>query len=63
MTRARDRILCVFLAAFAAMLCISCDIDGRRQQYAPIGDDAEGLRAAFNAAAGKIRIVVLVSPT
>jgi hypothetical protein len=31
--------------------------------YEPIGADAEALRAAFNADAGKVRLIVLVAPT
>ena len=31
--------------------------------YLNIGSDAEPLRTAFNAAAGSVRVVMLVSPT
>ena len=51
------------LVAGIAVLALACKIKGERQPYAAIGAGAEALRAAFNADAGKVRVVVLVAPT
>ncbi len=53
----------VLVAALAAALGTSCKIQGERQRYTAIGAEAAALREAFNAAAGKVRLVVLVAPT
>jgi hypothetical protein len=56
--------LAIALAVAAlAPLAGSCEIPGRRQTHASIGGDAAALRAAFNADAGKVRLIVLVAPT
>jgi hypothetical protein len=47
------------LGAFAA----SCKVGGQARQYQSIGADAKTLRAAFNADAGKIRVLILAAPT
>jgi len=47
----------------AAAVGSACQVEGTRRPYTPIGIDAEALRAAFNADAGKVRVVALVSPT
>lgn len=41
----------------------SCRLEGKKSPYAVIGEDASALRAAFNADAGKVRLIVLVAPT
>ena len=51
--------LLVLLAALAA----SCKVKGERQPYERVGAAAEVLREAFNAGAGKVRLIVLVAPT
>ena len=53
--------LATALAALPAS--ISCKIRGERRVHESIGADAAALRQAFNAAAGKVRLVVLVAPT
>ncbi|HKE14167.1 MAG TPA: hypothetical protein VKB80_04870 [Kofleriaceae bacterium] len=50
-------------AAIALPAGTSCKIRGERRAYESIGADAASLRQAFNAAAGKVRLVVLVAPT
>jgi hypothetical protein len=54
-------------AALALVLAVaaiaSCRLEGKKSPYAPIGADAGALRAAFNADAGVVRLVVLVAPT
>jgi len=57
------RLLWVSAILTVASALASCKIAGKESPYAPIGRDAEGLRAAFNADAGKVRLVVLVAPT
>jgi len=47
------------LAAFS----VSCHIDNTRQAHQLVGANGETLRAAFNADVGKVRILMLVSPT
>ena len=51
--------LAVLLAGLALA---SCRIDGKKSPYTSLGADAAELRAAFNADAGRVRLVVLVSP-
>ncbi len=51
------------LLAIAFALAGACKIEGKRQAHADVGADSAALRAAFNAEAGKVRLVVLVSPT
>lgn len=47
----------------AGLALASCKIEGKRSAYEALGPDAAALRAAFNADAGRVRLVVLVSPT
>ena len=49
----------VLAVAFGA----SCRIQGKQQPFTVMDGDGEVLRAAFNADAGKVRIVALVAPT
>jgi hypothetical protein len=52
------------LAVLVAGLALgSCKIEGKKSPYSPLGAGAEELRTAFNADAGRVRLVVLVSPT
>ena len=55
----------VFLGGCAAAITLGgCARAGATaRDYQVLGDDAEPFRATFNAAVGKVRIVVLVSPT
>jgi hypothetical protein len=47
------------LAAWAG----ACRPQESARAYEPIGKDAGALRAAFNADAGKVRVLMLVAPT
>ena len=47
----------------AALLASCRSGEPARAPYAQMGAQAEALRAAFNADAGKVRLVVLVAPT
>jgi hypothetical protein len=58
MRRAALALVIVAVGAISA-----CRLEGKKSPYAPIGADAGALRAAFNADAGKVRLVVLVAPT
>lgn len=55
------------LATFPAitlLLCVtSCSRLGTEKSYEVVGDTAAGVKAAFNADEGKVRVVMLVSPT
>lgn len=62
MSRETHRLGLFALAAIAA-LGIGCKVKGERQPFTRIGPEAGALRAAFNAGAGKVRVVVLVAPT
>ena len=54
---------CLLVVAAVAALSASCRIEGKPQPYISIGEDADALRATFNADVGKVRLIVLVSPT
>jgi hypothetical protein len=53
----------VVVAAVAVALAGACRVQGKRQQYEVVGDQATALRAAFNEDAGKVRVVMLVAPS
>lgn len=61
----RGQVLVTAFAALAALaaLSASCKIEGERRSHRAIGPDAAALREAFNADAGKVRLIVLVAPT
>jgi hypothetical protein len=50
------------LAALAASL-LACQPSGPDRPHIALGPDAQELRAAFNAATGAVRVVMLVAPT
>jgi hypothetical protein len=56
----RRAALAIFLAGLALA---SCRIEGKKSRYSPLGTDAAELRAAFNDDIGRVRLVVLVSPS
>jgi hypothetical protein len=62
MRRAGTTVTLAAVAALAA-LASACKLEGKRQGHTKIGAEAAALREAFNADAGKVRVVVLVSPT
>jgi hypothetical protein len=47
------------------LLCgvTACNRLGTERSYAVVGDSAGAVRAAFNADAGKVRVLMVVSPT
>jgi len=45
------------------LLFIACKPAGLVSEYTPLGHDSDPLRAAFNADQGKVRVLILVSPT
>jgi hypothetical protein len=49
--------------AGVALLLMACSPKGPVQPHDPLGTDAEPLRSAFNADTGRIRAIVLASPT
>jgi hypothetical protein len=54
------------LSIAAAMLLLSvaaCNRAGTERSYAVVGDSVAALRAAFNADAGKVRVLMVASPT
>ena len=55
----QGRAALVLLAAAALAACGGAEEPSHRE----IGRDAWALRAAFNADAGRVRVVVLVAPT
>lgn len=66
MTGRRWTYLAAALAAAAALTVVLVqlrDIPGQTRPHQAIGAQAQDLREAFNADAGKVRIVALVSPT
>jgi hypothetical protein len=63
MSAIRPRIIFLALLAALATWSTACKIDGKPRPFAPIGAEAEALRAAFNADAGAVRVIVLVAPT
>lgn len=54
----RAGVLLVLVAALA-----SCKVAGKKSPYSAVGPEAAALRDAFNADAGKVRLIVLVAPT
>jgi hypothetical protein len=58
--RVKGTALAILLAGLSLA---SCRIEGKKSEYTPLGTDAAALRAAFNADAGRVRLVVLVSPS
>jgi hypothetical protein len=50
-------------SALAPRLLASRKIEGSRSPYVALGANAEAVRAAFNADGGRVRLVVLVSPS
>jgi hypothetical protein len=50
----------ILVSAFAAIACIP---NQPVAPYAALGSTAEPLHAAFNADTGRVRVVMLVSPT
>jgi hypothetical protein len=51
------------LAAVVVLGGLACQLKGPKRPYEPVGERAETLRAAFNAEAGRVRVVLLVEPT
>ena len=49
--------------AVAVALASACRIQGKQQPFTVLDGKGEALRAAFNADAGKVRLVALVAPT
>lgn len=50
--------------AIILLLCVTaCNRLGTERSYAVLGDTSAAVRTAFNADAGKVRVVMLVSPT
>jgi hypothetical protein len=47
----------------ALLVLIACEGSGAGPRYETLGPRGEPLRSAFNEAAGKVRAVLLVSPT
>ena len=41
----------------------ACNRAGTERSYAVVGDSVAAVRAAFNADAGKVRVLMVVSPT
>jgi hypothetical protein len=46
-----------------ALAVTACNRLGSERPYTIVGNSAAGLRAAFNADAGKVRVLMVVSPT
>jgi hypothetical protein len=44
-------------------LAIGCRLGGRSSSHTALQADIDPLRAAFNAEVGKVRVVMLLSPT
>jgi hypothetical protein len=59
MMKHRSRLCCL---AFASTV-VACEPAGTDRPHAALGARAEQLRAAFNADSGKVRVVMLASPT
>lgn len=60
MTFRSRTIMPILVSAFAAIACIP---NQPVAPYAALGSTAEPLHAAFNADTGRVRVVMLVSPT
>jgi hypothetical protein len=52
-----------FAVVVAGLALVACRVEGKKSQFSPLGADAAALRAAFNADGGRVRLVVLVSPS
>ena len=50
-------------AVLALVLVQGCGIRGQTRPHQDVGNQAQALRAAFNATPGTVRIVLIVSPT
>jgi hypothetical protein len=57
------RVGALATAVMCAVLIAGCGIPGRDRAHTSIGADPAVLREAFNAGAGRVRVVALVSPT
>jgi hypothetical protein len=51
------------LLVLMALAAVAAACRAEQAPYLETGEDAWGLRAAFNADAGRVRVIVLVSPT
>jgi hypothetical protein len=60
MINSRRLVLACGAATLATLACVP---NGASSPHQAIGTNAEALRAAFNANVGKVRVVMLVSPT
>jgi hypothetical protein len=52
-----------FLIGLGAAMLAGCEGQSRQQPYVILGKDDEPLRRVFNEDAGKVRVLMLVSPT
>jgi hypothetical protein len=53
----------VTATAVLVLLAGACQLKGEKRPYERLGPEAAELRAAFNAEAGRVRVVMLVEPT
>jgi hypothetical protein len=53
----------IVLVVMLVLVSSACGISGPSRPHADLGPDAAALRDAFNAAADRVRVVALVSPT
>jgi len=56
------RMLALRALPFLALFLLACGPGPASPHYA-VGDDAETLRADFNEAAGRVRVLMIVAPT
>jgi mercuric ion transport protein len=59
----RMTIRSVLQTALALIAMAGCQPGGEDRPHVTLGNDAEALRAAFNADSGRVRVVMLVAPT
>lgn len=52
-----------FIAAVVVAGLAGCNPAGPDRPHTVLGSDLSGLRAAFNADSGKVRVIMLASPT
>jgi hypothetical protein len=52
-----------FALAAVVLVALACQLKGPKRPYEQVGKAAETLQAAFNADAGRVRVVLLVEPT